>query len=87
MPQDRWRDRDSGGAQRQLGEALALLSAGCEYRILRQKGGLETNDNTVWLEIEWKGFGYFDWGGGLDDDTFYLPTRARLDRANGGDWY
>lgn len=22
-----------------------------------------------------------------NEDTYYIPTRARLDRADGGDWY
>ena len=86
VPHDKWRNRDSAGAQIQLGQARALLAAGCDFRVLRGSNYLSSNDRTWWLWIEWHGFDYFEWGVGTDDDTFYLPTRARLDRAAGGDW-
>lgn len=87
VPQTKWYNRDSASAQRQLGEALALLSAGCNYRVLRERGGLDTNDQTIWLEIESEGFAYHDYDGPLDRDNYYIPTRNRLDENAGSDWY
>jgi len=42
VPESEWRNRDSAGAQRQIGEAWALLRAGCPYRILPG-----TDDDTI----------------------------------------
>jgi hypothetical protein len=81
VPEDRWRDRDSSAAQRQLGECYALLRAGC-YVL-----GTRVERDAIWVTIEYRGFGHFDYDGALDDDRFYLPTPERLDRADGGDWY
>ncbi|OBG32389.1 hypothetical protein [Mycolicibacter heraklionensis] len=87
VPQGRWRDRDSSAAQRQLGQAWVLLSAGCEYRVMHA-GRLATNDRTIWIEITWRGFLDFEYGTeATESETFYLPTRARLEQAAGGDWY
>lgn len=85
VPEEQWSDRDSSGAQRQLGEAYALLRAGCQFIERRDMGGPE--GRTIWLAIEFKGFGYFDYGGPQDDETYYLPTQERLDAAAGRDWY
>lgn len=84
-----WSDRDSARAQMQLGQAYALLKAGCNYFITKIERG------TIWVTITYKGFNWFE--GSLDgpdhrdelkdDESFYLPTVERLDRANGGDWY
>lgn len=87
VPQAKWYNRDSAKAQRQLGEARALLTAGCNYRILREEGGMNTGAETVWIEIEAEGFAFHDCDGDLDRDTYYLPTRRRLRNADGGDWY
>jgi hypothetical protein len=88
VPQSKWLNRDSAGAQRQLGEAWALLSAGCNYRVLREgRGGLDTNDRTIWLQIESEGFAYRDYDGPLDSETYYIPTRKRLNDNLGSDWY
>ncbi|MBB3752515.1 hypothetical protein FHT44_005027 [Mycolicibacterium sp. BK634] len=87
VPQKNWYNRDSARAQRQLGEALALLSAGCHYEILHDPDGLNTNDQTIWIMIECEGFAYHDWGGDLDRETYYIPTRERLNDNAGGDWY
>lgn len=96
VPQDKWRNRDSASAQRQLGEAWALLSAGCEFEVLREKGGCCTDKNTIWLKIRYEGFNFHEsyspYDGDaredyLDDDLAYIPTEARIERANGDDWY
>lgn len=79
-----WRDRDSADAQIQLGKCYALLVDGCNYRILHE-GNLSTGNDTIWLEIEYEGFDFHDYGGETEKDNFYLPTIRRLDR--GGDWY
>lgn len=87
VPQGQWSNRDTAGAQRQLGEARALLAAGCEFHVIH-RGSLTSDEKTIWVEITWNGFSYFEYGGNAtDDDTFYIPTRARLDAVAGGDWY
>lgn len=92
-PQRAWRDRDSDAAHRQVGEAWALLRAGCEFQITTGEvdGGertLPTDDETIWLRIISKGFNYFEMGEGYETiDNFYIPTRARLDKVGDKDWY
>lgn len=87
VPQRYWYDRDSSTAQIKLATAGALLRAGCDYTILRDPERLCTDAQTIWLRIEWEGFAHHDYDGGLDSDTFYLPTRDRLAEADGKDWY
>jgi hypothetical protein len=89
MPEAVWRNRDSSSAQRQVGEALALLKAGCEFRVCdsAQDEPCITNEKTIWLEISFKGFRYFDEGANPEVDTFYLPTPERLQETAGRDWY
>lgn len=90
VPQNRWRNRDSAAAQRQLGEARALLAAGCDYRVLDgdNPARMRTDDQTIWIEISYRGFNDFEYGEGPSyDDTFYLPTRKRLASNRGSDWY
>ena len=86
VPQDLWSDRDTAHAQRQVGECRALLKAGCSYGIITM-GSTATDYHTIWLTIEYRGFDYFETGGHLSTETFYLPTPTRLWEANGGDWY
>lgn len=85
VPEAEWRDRDTSAAQRQLGECHALLKAGCDFVIRRDMGG--SPNMTIWLAIEFKGFGYFDYGGTTEDETYYLPTTERLEQVAGRDWY
>jgi hypothetical protein len=87
VPEDSWTDRDSSDAQRQLGQCYALLRAGCEFEVLQGKYDLKTDEHTIWVELTFKGFGYFDYDGDLSRETFYLPTVARLDARAGKDWY
>ncbi len=88
VPEEHWHDRDSEGAQRQLGEAWALLKAGCEFEVLSDR----SDEDTWWVTIRSKGFQYFELGedAGKLEDTRYIPTRARLDKATEvvrRDWY
>lgn len=52
-----------------------------------------TDAETIWLEFYLHNFQWFEYGGDdhpdgyRHEDTVYLPTPARLDVANGGDWY
>lgn len=86
VPQERWHDRDSEGAQRQVGEARQLLLAGCPFKVIRQDEFTQSDIWTWWLEITSKGFNYFE-EGILNKSTFYIPTNRSLKRAAGGDWY
>ena len=90
VPQEHWRNRDSQDAQKQLGEAYALLKAGCDFQIDRSPD-LNRGGRTVWVHIQSQGFDYFegtfDGLGPLDDDLFYIPTAERLDESAGRDWY
>lgn len=83
-PESAWRNRDSEEAHRQLGQAWALLKAGCEFHI-----GADSDERTLWVYITSKGFEYFEWGDvdALRKDHFYIPTRERLDAVGDGDWY
>ena len=80
VPHEHWRDRDSASAQRQLGECLALLRAGCDFTVRRE-------GDTWWVTVTFDGFGHFDWDGPQDEELFYVPTAERLDRRAGRDWY
>ncbi|WP_138945277.1 hypothetical protein [Plantibacter sp. M259] len=88
VPVDHWYDRDSADAQKQLGEALALLRAGCEYRLTTNP---KQTDQTIWVEIEYPGFNAFEDGrddrSAWDRTLFYIPTVERLERREGKDWY
>lgn len=87
VPESKWGNRDSSGAQIQVGECLALLSAGCEFKVLDDKD-LKTDDRTIWLEVAYRGFSYFEEGEGRERNTFYLPTTSRLNSIGpGNDWY
>lgn len=88
VPEDNWTDRDSARAQMQIGECWALLNAGCEFKILHGGDYCSTDDRTIWVEIQYRGFDDFEIGDTLERDTYYLPTIARLDACGvGKDWY
>ena len=82
VPVDLWSNRDSSAAQRQLGEACALLAAGCEFHVEP-----EPKHDSWWVTVIFPGFGYFDYGGSEDDERYYIPTRERLTKRKGKDWY
>lgn len=68
----------------------AQIAAGCDYRVLDgdNPARMRTDDQTIWIEISYRGFNDFEYGEGPSyDDTFYLPTRKRLASNRGSDWY
>lgn len=77
---------DSGYAQTQIGRCWALLSAGCDFRIMTAQQG----DPSVWctqalrigVEVDVRIAGTVD----SCEEVFLLPTRRVLNVANGGDW-
>ena len=92
VSEDKWHDRDSSSAQKQLGECYIFLKDGCEYEIREE----DSSEDTIVLDIYTKGFCWFESWENEEDRTrddkekhnyFYLPTQKRLDEANGGDWY
>jgi len=91
VPVDKWRNRDTPQSQEKLYLALGLLSAGCEYRLdtyfYRENYGADYD--TIWISIEWPSFDTFENGdNGVPNEThFYIPTRERLEKSKGGDWY
>ena len=84
VPVSQWRNRDSAGAQIQLGGASVLLKAGAEFR---SAGDPADTDQTIWIRITYPGFAHFDWDGKEEDDLFYIPTDERLRDRAGKDWY
>lgn len=89
-----WRYRDSEQSQCKLGECYALLKAGCEFEVTYDGDLCETDEDTIWLYVYSKGFMYFDYYDGEDEDKnykeehhYYLPTLKRLEETKGKDWY
>jgi hypothetical protein len=83
----KWDDRDTSGAQRQIGEAWALLKSGCDFNFLND-GNLKTDEQTLWVGIRFTDFsGYEDDNPDNATENFYLPTWRRLAEAKGEDWY
>lgn len=87
VKEEDWHNRDSELSQCSLGECYALLRAGCDFKVIYEDDLCGTDENTIWLYVYSKGFGYFDWDGEKERHHYYLPTQKRLDEANGGDWY
>jgi hypothetical protein len=89
VPQSKWRNRDSSDAQRQLGECLALIKAGCDFHLFCGNGRVHANSTTTLeIEVDFHGFNYFEYGRGSEEtETFYAPTPESLAAVNGGDWY
>lgn len=85
VPMEHWSNRDSSSAQEQVGQAWALLRAGAPFTLRTHDPA--TDERTIWVDIERKGFCYFEVDGPLEMDLFYLPTRARLEDRSGRDWY
>lgn len=87
-PVEIWSNRDSSSAMRQLGECRGLLASGCEF-MAHTVHDQSTWDVTIWFP----GFNYFEYGPdelpdrGLEYETYYVPTRERLDRNPDRDWY
>lgn len=100
VEQQYWSNRDSAKAVIQLGQAYALLATFCKFVVLRGEtegstSHLKTDGQTIWIEVTYKGFDWFEGDGSGDRsdrlcsrDTFYIPTRQRLDNARvQRDWY
>lgn len=92
VPEERWRNRDSAGAQMKLGQCWALLKAGCPFRILTAEndsndGTVVTNADTIWVEVSFDGFNTFEGSGKQEVEFMYIPTDKCLQEANGEDWY
>lgn len=91
VPQSKWRNRDTPGAQEKLGLCWVMLKAGCDFDVhppVAGSNGCHTSDRTIWLTVYWRNFSSFEYGNReCESDTFYLPTPKRLSEANGGDWY
>jgi hypothetical protein len=82
VPQSEWHDRDSAGAQRQLGEGRALLLAGCDFTF--DDPAIE--HGCWWITVTYRGFDYFEIGE-WSTDNVYIPTAERLAERAGKDWY
>lgn len=88
-PMKSWFNRDSYSAHSQLGVALALLKCEVPFRIEK------CDDKVVWIEFhEIEGFCYHDEGDfnepgvfPYDTESAYIPTRRRIEHAQGKDWY
>ncbi len=88
VTEDKWSDRDSCGAQVNVGKAWALLRANVPFRI-EDKGNMATDRNTIWVAFDTMGFGYFEDpdNNGRGSEFCYIPTEKRLSVNSGGDWY
>ena len=87
VPCDKWSNRDSSDAIRQIGNTWALLKAGCPFKVLTE-GNLKTDDRTIWVECTFTNFMGYECG--VDDnakETNYIPTEKRLKEKKGSDWY
>ena len=87
VPEDSWSDRDTPRSVGKLGKAWAYLKAGCSWRLSVSP---ESNKDTWWVEITHLSFDSFEYGRDPEHaevELFYLPTKERLDRVNGKDWY
>lgn len=81
VSQDNWRNRDSASAQKQVGELLMLLKAGCDFTVDEN-----TSHQTISVRVTYDGFNAFE-GGEKDTGYFYLPTDERLKNRQSKDWY
>lgn len=101
VPQSDWSDRDSASSQMKVGQALALLKAGCHYQIKTKENVSDgsrciTDSDTIWIQFWVKDFSWFEYhdeeaneieGNNKADYHFYLPTDKRLKKTKGKDWY
>lgn len=89
VPESAWSDRDSYGAQFQVGQCWALLRAGCDFRIHAAEDDPSPDADTIWVTTYGEGFQRFEHGNDVDKEKelHYLPTRARLAAVAGKDWY
>lgn len=81
VDESKWDDRDSSAAQMNIGQAWALLKAGCEYQITSH------NKEYINLDISYKDFGSFERSKPNETESFYIPSEDRLKYFGGNDWY
>lgn len=91
-----WDDRDTPDAMAKAAKAWMLLRSECDFFVQTKEAILDhkennpliTDENTVWLYIWSPTFNYFE---GITDrnekELFYLPTKRRLKKVKGKDWY
>lgn len=87
VPNHKWRDRDSSESQLGVGQCWVLLKAGCEFEIKP-----DTDDRTIWIQFYVRDFMWFECSdsdnrGNPHECQFYLPTKKRLKKMKGRDWY
>lgn len=94
-----WEDRDTESSQENVGICWALLKCGCDFEVRYNKkyntDRCVTDEETIWLDVYSKGFGYFEYSDGNEEDDrkykkeilIYLPTMKRLAKTKGKDWY
>lgn len=92
VPVDKWRNRDFPAAHEQVSLCWGLLRAGCKFSVITESrhagDDLISDENTIWLEITWPSFNTFEFGEGCEkSETFYLPTKKRLEDRKDRDWY
>lgn len=91
VPVEKWGNRDTPEAQLKVGQAWALLKAGCDFEVLIKR--LEndrcvTDEETIWISIKHPAFWTYDGDPDhLDEENFYLPTEKTLKASKGRDWY
>ena len=77
VPNNRWASADTYYAQAQLASLWLFLKAGCKFKLDEEENG------TVWVVVT-----FYQPGTKLHiTSDYYLPTRKRLNSANGKDWY
>lgn len=86
VPEEFWHNRDSCHSHEGIGKAWAFLRAGVPYKVLTS-GDCATDDQTVWVEFYPRDFNSFEEGDRHGRELIYLPTLARIDSADGKDWY
>lgn len=87
IPEAWWWDRDSPGAQRQVGELWALLKAGCDFDLMPDDH--PTAYKSILVQVDYRGFTTIESGKPKEREWFYLPTPQWLAarRAASEDWY
>lgn len=87
VPHEAWHDRDSYSAQNGVGQLWAMLKANAPFAVQTTGTNCVTDERTIWVRITAEGFASFDWGGGPENEVYYLPTEKRLTETAGRDWY
>jgi hypothetical protein len=83
VPQEKWNDRDSESAQKNVGRVWQLLKCGCEFLILTKDNctAYQPSDDETWQIHFWvHNFMWFE-NGGIDDAD--NPKKGYLSDSNG----